>query len=57
LEKWPLELVAKILPRHLEIIHMVNYFLHEKIMAKYSVLIGEGDDLKKKLSKMSIIEV
>ena len=50
LEKWPVELVAKILPRHLEIIHYINYFFLEKVKKDYP-----GD--MQKLARMSIIEV
>lgn len=34
-EKWPVELVAKILPRHLEIINVVNYFFLDKVKKSY----------------------
>mmetsp|Transcript_19361 Transcript_19361/g.14025 ORF Transcript_19361/g.14025 Transcript_19361/m.14025 type:complete len:164 (+) Transcript_19361:1038-1529(+) len=35
LEKWPVELVGKILPRHLEIMHVINYFFMEQIRDKH----------------------
>ncbi len=49
LEKWPEWLVAKILPRHLEIIYWIN----AKFMEKISILY-KGDI--KKMADMSIIE-
>jgi len=30
-EKWPVDLVNKILPRHLEIITYLNYFFVDKV--------------------------
>ena len=48
LEKWSVDLVAKILPRHLEIIHYINFFLHEKL---------KKDNDISKLSRMSLIEI
>lgn len=50
LEKWSVDLVAKILPRHMEIINYVNYFLLEKIKKDFP-----GDS--NRLARMSIIEV
>jgi starch phosphorylase len=35
LEKWPVEIMAKVLPRHLEIIHLINFFFLEKIRKNY----------------------
>lgn len=51
LEKWPVELVSKILPRHLELIHLINYFFLEKIRRTYPA------DFERRLPRMSIIEV
>jgi starch phosphorylase len=34
-EKWSVELVAKILPRHLEIINVLNYFFIDKVKKQY----------------------
>ena len=35
LEKWPVDLVKKILPRHLEIINLINYFFLDKLKKQY----------------------
>lgn len=35
LEKWGVDLVAKLLPRHLEIIYFINHMFLEKVSAKY----------------------
>ena len=48
-EKWPVALVAKILPRHLEIVHYINYFFLEKLKK-------DGADAAK-LARMSVVEV
>ena len=50
LEKWPVYIFEKLLPRHLEIIYEINYrFLNDVVEAKWP-----GDDEKKR--KLSIIE-
>lgn len=47
LEKWPLELIARVLPRHMQLIFMINYFfLHHEVEDKWP-----GDnDIKRRLS-------
>ena len=49
LERWHVDIVAKVLPRHLEIIHLINYFFLDKIKKRYPY------DYKERLSRMSII--
>ena len=49
LEKWGIDIFQKILPRHLEIIYLVNYMFLEEIKIKYPNNI-------EKLSTFSIIE-
>ncbi|WOG29148.1 glycogen/starch/alpha-glucan phosphorylase [Endozoicomonas sp. 8E] len=50
LEKWPQSLITRVLPRHMQIIHMVNYhFLHSEVEA-----VWPGDDTMKR--RLSIIE-
>lgn len=49
LEKWPVDLVAQILPRHLEIIHYINFFLHEKILRDHP-------NDRYRLARMSLME-
>ncbi len=49
LEKWSVDLLGNLLPRHLELAYLVNFFFLEKISKKYN---GDGG----KLSSMSIIE-
>jgi len=34
-EKWPVHIVSKLLPRHLEIINHLNFFFLEKIKKEY----------------------
>ena len=51
LEKWPVDLVAKILPRHLEIIHLINYFFLDKLKKQYPY------DFQQLLPRMSIVQV
>lgn len=49
LEKWPVSLFKKLLPRHLEIIYDINYFFIEDLKKKYP---NDGD----KIARMSLIE-
>jgi starch phosphorylase len=49
LEKWDVELMVKLLPRHMEIIYLVNYYLLESIREMYP---EDGT----KVESMSLIE-
>ena len=50
LEKWPQELIARVLPRHMQLILMINYFfLHHEVEEKWP-----GDNVMKR--RLSIIE-
>ncbi|WP_257280641.1 glycogen/starch/alpha-glucan phosphorylase [Endozoicomonas sp. ISHI1] len=50
LEKWPQSLITRVLPRHMQIIHMINYhFLHSEVE-----VVWPGDDAMKR--RLSIIE-
>lgn len=49
LEKWPVEMLGTLLPRHLELIYLINHFWIEKLKAFYP-------DNFEKLSSMSLIE-
>lgn len=49
LEKWSVDLLSRLLPRHMDLIYLVNYFFIEKLKRKYP---GDGE----KLGRMSIIE-
>jgi len=49
LEKWSVELVGNLLPRHLELAYLINHFFLERISKKYV-----GDD--RRLSSMSLVE-
>jgi starch phosphorylase len=49
LEKWPVSLFERVLPRHLQIIYEINRRFLEYVSARYS---GEAD----RVSRMSIIE-
>lgn len=49
LEKWPVDLVGRLLPRHLEIIYEINHFFLKSVEAKFS-------DDRELLTRVSIIE-
>jgi starch phosphorylase len=49
LEKWPLELLGQLLPRHLEIIYEINRRFLDEVKVRYP-----GDDAR--LSRLSLIE-
>ena len=49
LEKWSVGLIGKLLPRHLELIYLINYFFIERLKQRYP-----GDNLK--ISRMSLVE-
>lgn len=48
LEEWPVEMLERLLPRHMEIIYQINYFFMEEVALKYP-----GDT--EKMRRMSII--
>jgi starch phosphorylase len=50
LEKWPVEVVGKLLPRHLELINIMNYFFLDKVKKEHPY------DYQKRLSRLSIID-
>ncbi|KAF7129198.1 hypothetical protein RHSIM_Rhsim10G0044200 [Rhododendron simsii] len=54
LEKWSLELMEKLLPRHVEIIQMIDEELIQKIISEYGT--SNADLLEKKLTAMRILE-
>jgi starch phosphorylase len=49
LEKWPVDLFGKVLPRHLQIVYDINHFFLENVSRRYPGDLG-------KLERMSIIE-
>lgn len=49
LEKWSVRLIGNLLPRHLDLIYLINFFFLEKVKKRWP-----GDDAR--LSRMSIIE-
>lgn len=49
LEKWGVDLLGTLLPRHLEIIYFVNFIFLEKVKSKYP-----GDEMR--LNAMSVVE-
>jgi starch phosphorylase len=64
LEKWSIELFGKLLPRHLDLIYLINHLFLEKVRAKYPgdsskimkmSLIEEGDEKKVRMANLSII--
>ncbi|KAE9449356.1 hypothetical protein C3L33_18765, partial [Rhododendron williamsianum] len=54
LEKWSLELMEKLLPRHVEIIQMIDEELIQEIISEYGT--SNADLLEKKLTAMRILE-
>ncbi|PQQ13431.1 alpha-1 4 glucan phosphorylase L isozyme chloroplastic/amyloplastic [Prunus yedoensis var. nudiflora] len=54
LEKWSLELMQKLLPRHVEIIEMIDEELINTIISEYGT--ADCDLLEKKLKEMRILE-
>ncbi|KAJ0043028.1 hypothetical protein Pint_19118 [Pistacia integerrima] len=54
LEKWSLELMQKLLPRHVEIIEMIDEELIHAIVSEYGT--ADVDLLEKKLKEMRILE-
>ncbi|XP_074324951.1 alpha-1,4 glucan phosphorylase L isozyme, chloroplastic/amyloplastic isoform X2 [Apium graveolens] len=54
LEKWSFELMEKLLPRHVEIIEMIDEELIQNIVSEYGT--SDPDMLKKKLNAMRILE-
>jgi starch phosphorylase len=49
LEKWSVDLIGKLLPRHLELIYLINHLYIQRLKKQYP-----GDD--KKIERMSLIE-
>ena len=49
LEKWSTNLMGRLLPRHLDLIYLVNHYYIEKLNKKYP---GDGA----KISRMSLVE-
>jgi starch phosphorylase len=49
LEKWPVSLMEKLLPRHMQIVYDINWRFLQTVRAKF------GDDWER-ISRMSIIE-
>lgn len=49
LEKWSVELIQRLLPRHMDLIYLVNFYYIEKLKKMYP---GDGE----KISRMSLIE-
>jgi starch phosphorylase len=49
LEKWSVSLFQKLLPRHLDLIYLINFFYLKKLQEAYP---GDGE----KVSRMSIVE-
>jgi starch phosphorylase len=49
LEKWSIELMGRLLPRHLELIYLINHIYLSKLKSKYP-----GDN--EKIQRMSLIE-
>jgi starch phosphorylase len=49
LEKWSVELIGRLLPRHLELIYLINHIYITKLTQKYP---GDGD----KIQRMSLVE-
>lgn len=64
LEKWSVSLIGKLLPRHLDLIYIINFFFLEKVKKRFPgddwrlnrmSLIEEGDDKKVKMAFLAIV--
>jgi len=64
LEKWSVNLIGRLLPRHMDIIYLVNHMYLEKLRQRYPgdagkiarmSLIEEGDDKKVRMAYLSIV--
>lgn len=64
LEKWSVGLIGHLLPRHMDIIYLVNHIYLEKLRKLYPndeakimrmSLIEEGDDKKVRMAYLSIV--
>jgi starch phosphorylase len=64
LEKWSVKLLGNLLPRHLDLIYLINFFFLEKVKKKWPgddhrlqrmSVIEEGDDKKVRMAFLSII--
>jgi len=64
LEKWSVGLIAHLLPRHLDLIYLVNFFFIESLKKKYPSdwdkigrlsLIEEGDIKKVRMANLCIV--
>ena len=64
LEKWNVDLIGKLLPRHLELIYLVNYYFLQEVNKKYPndgerasrmSCIEEGDSKKVRMANLSIV--
>ena len=49
LEKWSVDLIGRLLPRHLELIYLINHLYLERLKGMYP-----GDS--KKIERMSLVE-
>ncbi|TVQ21598.1 MAG: glycogen/starch/alpha-glucan phosphorylase [Spirochaetaceae bacterium] len=49
LEKWPVELFGRVLPRHLEIVYLINHLFLEEVATRFP-------DDPQRMARMSIIE-
>jgi len=64
LEKWTVELIGKLLPRHLELIYLINHYFLEKVKQKYPKeyekhgrmsLVEEGPEKKIRMANLAIV--
>ena len=64
LEKWSVKLIGTLLPRHLDLIYLINFFFLEKVKQKYPgdnarvqrmSIIEEGDEKRVRMAFLSIV--
>lgn len=64
LEKWSVNLIGRLLPRHLDLIFLINHYFLEKVRKRYPndeskimrmSLIEEGDEKKVRMANLSIV--
>jgi starch phosphorylase len=51
MEKWPVDMFGKLLPRHLELLYMINHIFLEKVKKSFPV-----SEHIERISRMSLIE-
>lgn len=51
MEKWPVDMFSRLLPRHMELIYMINHFFIEKVKKFFP-----AHEHSERIKRMSLIE-